>query len=75
MIRYYFRGIEVPREGALKAWRASKTYRGAALADSVFAKAEAGIDTDGVTNHLAEAHIRIDVAASHTAPADGGSNG
>lgn len=75
MIRYYFRGIEVPREGALKAWRASKTYRSSALAEAVFTKAEAGIDTDCVTNYLAEAHMRIDLATSQAAPADGGSNG
>lgn len=59
MIRYYFRGFEVPREGAFEAWRKSKTYRRARLADQIFTKAEMGIDEGGVTAHLAEAHIRV----------------
>lgn len=72
MIRYYFRNFEVPREGALKAWRSSKTYRNANLADSIFAKAEAGIDDGGVTAHLAEAGIRIVIDHQQNAAQGGG---
>lgn len=59
MIRYYFNGIEVPREGAWKAWRASKTYKRARFADAIFSNAENGRDEGGATNHLREAKIRI----------------
>lgn len=64
MITYYFNGIKVPREGALKAWRASKTYRNANAPESIFTKAEQGIDEGGVRVHLAEARIRIEIAAA-----------
>ena len=59
MIRYYFNGIEVPREGAWKAWRASNTYKRARFADAIFSNAENGSDAGGAINHLREAKITI----------------
>lgn len=72
MIRYYFRGIEVPREGAQKAWRASKTYKNAKFADEIFSNAEHGRDEGGVTAHLREAKIRIVIDQPTPSGKDGG---
>lgn len=72
MIRYYFRGIEVPRDGAWKAWCASKTYKNARFADSIFTHAENGRDEGGVTAHLREAHIRIVIEQPTPSGKDGG---
>ena len=60
-IRYYFKGIQVPREGAYKAWLASKTYKRARFADAIFTNAEHGREDGGASNHLREANIRIEL--------------
>ena len=60
VIRYYFRGVEVDRKAALKAWHSSTTYRRANLRSEIFPNVEKGVDRDGASNHLAEAGIRIE---------------
>ncbi|AOY63434.1 MULTISPECIES: hypothetical protein [Xanthomonas] len=62
MIIYYINDQQVSRDECLWAWHRSQTYRLAAHRDAIFPNAEAGSDSEGCANHLAEAGIRIKVA-------------
>jgi hypothetical protein len=72
MVRYFFRDIEVTRGEAVRIWRASETYERGKYCEALFNKAENGVDEGGVSNHLAEAGIRITVNQDQPAPAGGG---
>lgn len=68
MIRYFFREIEISRGEAVRIWRASETYERGKFCEALFNKAENGVDEGGVSNHLAEAGLRITVNPTKETP-------